>query len=640
MSVIGKELELINLMQVFDYGTRSFRIPDYQRGYSWEEEQRNDLLKDIEFGLSGEYSHYTGTLVAVKAGSQDNDIFEIVDGQQRLTTIVILLACIAHTLGQRKTSQPAQLRRCFLEEGSETGTTVRKFTLAPDHDGLFWQLVSTGTRGSARKESKGDQNIVDAFEQFYKWLDPKNSESLLAVYEYVTKRLGFLMYAPDNTKEIGIMFEVINNRGKPLSELEKVKNYLIYYSEKNDIRDLRKAVNSKWPEILADLNRCKLTSNEDENRFLRNCWIVFHDTNKSKSFYVYDNMKIRFPTTGSNWKQLIVFVEFLAIAARTYQKLYTREDVVVEEEIECLTHLGSQPVLASVMPLIIAVFYREVDPSTRVGLLRMIEKLNFRFYGTGIASRSDSGQGELFRLAHHFYNSHNTVCEGGVTASRLMESLREFVNFNANDQKLVKYLTLDLDESGDYYSWPWLKYFLASYEGYLERKVNRAETIEEKLAPRDRLTSNDFYHIEHIWAVGDFRIIDDRLNRNVNKRRLGNFILLRERRNISIKNKPPEEKVDRLYFDDVTDPPDTLMVRELKGLFDKARGEIDTDRKRKTKQYWHEVYAKFLDLHEEKFVNFALHRWRVDGSTTPVIMVTLDSLSVKNEIYELKYDNT
>ena len=82
-------------------------------------------------------------------------------------------------------------------------------------------------------------------------------------------------------------------------------------------------------------------------------------------------------------------------------------------------------------------------------------------------------------------------------------NLRKFVADNANDQKLVKHLTLDKDESGDYYFWSWLKYFLASYEGNLERKEKRAETLEEKLAKRDPQNSNDFYHLEHIWAVKD-----------------------------------------------------------------------------------------------------------------------------------------
>ena len=122
---------------------------------------------------------------------------------------------------------------------------------------------------SGRVENKGHQNIVDAFNQFKKWLQvPKNGTSLFEIYEYVTNRLGFLMYAPDNRKEIGIMFEVINNRGKPLSELEKVKNYLIYYSEKDNIQDLKKEVDAKWKEILKHLNSCNHTSNDDENGFL------------------------------------------------------------------------------------------------------------------------------------------------------------------------------------------------------------------------------------------------------------------------------------------------------------------------------------------------------------------------------------
>ncbi len=414
----------------------------------------------------------------------------------------------------------------------------------------------------------------------------------------------------------------------------------MYYSEKNDIQDLKTAVKDNWPKILGHLNSCNHTSNDDENGFLRNCWIVFQDTNKSKSSYVYDNLKDQFPTTGSNWARLIEFVAFLEDSAHTYQKLYTREDVT-EEETECLTRLGNQPVLASVLPLILAIFNRETEISTRVTLLQLIEKLNFRFYGTGIASRTDSGQGELFKLAHDFYNHYSKTREDGVLvdASWLEERLREFVNNNANDQKLIKNLTLDKDESGNYYSWSWLKYFLASYEGKLEREENRAETIGEKLAKRDPQTFNDFYQIEHIWAVGDDRIIDDKYNRDVNKRRLGNFILLRESVNKSMSNAPLEKKVEEKYFENIKDTPDTLMIRELRELFDKAKEEIDNRRRNKTWKYWYEVYARFLDLHEKKYVIFALDRWRVDGITKPVKEVTLNSLSDSNEIFKLKYKN-
>ncbi len=641
MSTIEHNLELLTLKQVFAEGKRSFSIPDYQRGYSWEEDQRKDLLKDIEYGMNGEHSHYTGTLVAVRKDSKDNDRleeFEIVDGQQRLTTLIILLSCIAHACKRMNAPEPEDLRHCFIEQETEDRKNIRrKFILSDEQDSLFREKVDEPDSDSSGKvKNKGDQNIVDAFDQFKKWLQgPENGTSLSEIYKYVTNKLGFLMYAPDDKREIGIMFEVINNRGKPLSELEKVKNYLIYYSEKNDVQKLKDAVKDKWPEILGHLNSCNHTSNDDENGFLRNCWIVFQDAKKNKSFNVYDNLKDRFPTTGSDWEQLEEFVEFLDKSAHTYRKLYTREGVTEDKEKECLTRLGHQPVLASVLPLILAIFNRETEPSTRVPLLQLIEKLNFRFYGTGIASRSDSKQGELFRLAHDFYNHHpKTRDDVLINASWLEERLREFVNNNAKDKNLIKHLTLDIDESGDYYHWSWLKYFLASYEGNLERKEGSGEKLEQYLAERDPQHPNDFYHLEHIWAVADTtKKIEDKGN----KRRLGNFILLKERVNQSMQDKPPEEKVIA-YFRNIENAPDTRMIRELKCLFDKAKEEIEIERERKTKGYWYEVYARFLDLHEEKYVNFALDRWRVEGINKPVKEVTLNSLSGSNEIYRLKYE--
>lgn len=637
MNAIDRSLELLTLKQVFAKGRRSFAIPDFQRGYSWEEDQRADLLRDIEYGLSGNYNHYGGTLVAVKNNSvQDFDHFEIVDGQQRLTTLIILLSCIAHDFSRLNMAAPEDLRRCFIEEGSNFGSTRRKFQLSDEQDSLFWQMINEPDSPVTIK-NKGHQNIVDAFDQLRDWIqEPKNEASIDEIYEYVTNSLGFLLYAPENSKEIGIMFEVINNRGKPLSELEKVKNYLMYFSEKNEIRDLKTIVKDKWPKILEHLNSCNHTSNDAENGFLRNCWIVFWDTNKSRSQHVYDNLKAQFPTTDeTNWKPLHEFVAFLEKSARSYRTLYTRDSVTDKEELNCLKRLGSQPVLASVLPLILAIFSRETNDTTRVGLLKLVEKLNFRFYGTGIASRADSGQGELFRLAHDFYVDRQ---EDGSSfdATSLESMLREFVNRNANDIKLVKNLTLDKDESGDYYSWSWLKYFLASYEGTLKQSTQREEKLEELLARQDSQNPNDFYQIEHIWAVRDYEKIDDSGNPDVNKRRLGNFILLRALPNKRISNKPPEVKVES-YLRNYSDMPETMMIRELKELFDKAQVEIERDRTNKTWKYWYVLYSRFLDLHEEKYINFALERWRVDGISHPVEGVVLNSVKRRNEneIYEL-----
>ena len=82
-----------------------FYVPDYQRGYAWEEQQCQDLIDDLELLRPETGRHYTGTLVVrstdrnnskpfIDANMQEYKSFDIIDGQQRLTTVVILLKAI------------------------------------------------------------------------------------------------------------------------------------------------------------------------------------------------------------------------------------------------------------------------------------------------------------------------------------------------------------------------------------------------------------------------------------------------------------------------------------------------------------------------------------------------------------------
>ena len=89
-----------NVVSLADlFHQRVFRVPNYQRGYSWEEQQVREFLEDLELLGPGRF-HYTGTVVLNEQGSrqprmdEDGNAYltaEIVDGQQRLTTIVLLL---------------------------------------------------------------------------------------------------------------------------------------------------------------------------------------------------------------------------------------------------------------------------------------------------------------------------------------------------------------------------------------------------------------------------------------------------------------------------------------------------------------------------------------------------------------------
>ena len=102
---------LINIQDLFK--NRYFFIPDYQRGYSWGKEQLEDLRKDIENMFNKNHKHFTGTIVAAKVGKSSNK-YDIVDGQQRLMTLVILIKEII----KQNPEEYDRLYNHYIERGS------------------------------------------------------------------------------------------------------------------------------------------------------------------------------------------------------------------------------------------------------------------------------------------------------------------------------------------------------------------------------------------------------------------------------------------------------------------------------------------------------------------------------------------
>ncbi len=134
--------ELMSLDQIFGDGeheNRIFRIPEYQRGYSWEKQQRADLFRDIEYLIKAEfeYRHYTGTIVVASDTQQEEcgyRVFDLVDGQQGVTTLILLLSVICRELGKSgKESESQKIFRQFIMGGS-VGNTVFKLRLGQSWD--------------------------------------------------------------------------------------------------------------------------------------------------------------------------------------------------------------------------------------------------------------------------------------------------------------------------------------------------------------------------------------------------------------------------------------------------------------------------------------------------------------------------
>lgn len=608
---------LLTIKDIFN--NRLFNIPDYQRGYSWETPQLEDLINDIEQVSCKDYVHYTGTIVLTQKG----DRFDIVDGQQRITTLTILLNEIYRT----SESQFADIKEIFLEREHEAVLQLNK-----ENNDFFYNTV-LGKNETRVADTRSEQNIRNAVDFFRSYLDNDVTKAE-KLYQTILTKLGFLCFIADNENEVGCMFEVINNRGKSLSELEKIKNYFIYLATIYQRTDLRNIINSSWGTILRNLNTSGFTSNEKENEFLRNCYLVFYSYNKTRSWHVYEELKLRYPSTSltigdDTIEEIKKFVAFLCDASQYTVWFYT-DSIPGDKYLKhrkWLTRLRCHHVCASIYPLYLATMTKLSGNSQEVlELLELIEKLNFRVYVLPNAnvSRTDSRQGELFEWAHQLY--HNT---DEPFLEELKQSMVNFIKTHCPAKIFVQSLTIDADESIDYYTWGGLRYLLSSYEEFL-RESQRKETwnIANILRKRkDSSNTNDYLSLEHIWArANQSNHFDEGC---IEKRRLGNFVLMGMSDNIINQNKDISEKIDKMVENNAA--LSMLQIYELKKLYTDATEWLKNKRKNKTKNYYREVAQFINDKRECSLINFAIRRWAVPGEQD--VSVKIDSFDNNTKEY-------
>ena len=137
---------VLTLDQLFH--RRVFRVPDYQRGYAWEARQISEFFEDLEILGSGRY-HYTGTVVLHDAGNRtprmdtdgnNYDVVDIVDGQQRITTIVLILDAIRRglsNLGAGAKALGKGIEKNYIATKEVNGLSLHKLSLNSDCDHFF-----------------------------------------------------------------------------------------------------------------------------------------------------------------------------------------------------------------------------------------------------------------------------------------------------------------------------------------------------------------------------------------------------------------------------------------------------------------------------------------------------------------------
>lgn len=264
----------------------SFIIPPFQRNYEWNESQCSELYDDVKSAVKNGREHYLGNIVYyVSASNASFREYILVDGQQRFTTVMLLLCAIRDLSGDEKlinniNTSYLKHDESRLMEGEEE-YRIRLKQTSNDYDD-FLKVIDKN-----QIDEYSSSNIINNYLYFKRTitedLENKSIESLKDVYDAIEKLqiVKVDLEIQDNLEEVQLIFEKINSTGKPLSFTDLIRNFLLI-SKKSQQQD--KLFKKYWKKIEADLGPDLLEP-------FMSCYLVYKIKDDIKSTDKYKRFK-------------------------------------------------------------------------------------------------------------------------------------------------------------------------------------------------------------------------------------------------------------------------------------------------------------------------------------------------------------
>jgi len=316
---MANELHSLSIL----FQNRLFRIPDYQRGYAWKREQLADFWDDL-MNLQEDRYHYTGLLSVKPLSRKDAKTwhgdewlldsgfkpFHVVDGQQRLTTFSILmfeLVFFVKRLPENadkydedifigfESVRDIQAKYIMRKRPPKNLVTTYLFgyeTDNPSADYLKYKIFEEPYGGTVF-ETYYTKNLKFAKNFFAENIDSlyqsEGVGGIECLYRKLILHLMFNLHEIEDDYDVFVAFETMNNRGKRLTNLELLKNRLIYLTtlfndaqlDKRDKEQLRQDINDAWKEVYYQLGRNQAAPLSDDE-FLRHHWIMYFTYSRKK----------------------------------------------------------------------------------------------------------------------------------------------------------------------------------------------------------------------------------------------------------------------------------------------------------------------------------------------------------------------
>ena len=495
-----------------------FKIPQYQRAYSWGTKQREDLFTDIRKSheAQNDNEHFMATIVGLRRREIyiGTDVFQevdIVDGQQRLTTLILLFKAIAEALDRLNSDEEKTGEQ--LDEILVKQDKTSPLLLQTNHDGSehFADYIRSGKETDYNKaKTLADREILRAIKEcknfVKKWQD--SDYSLNKLVTHLKNRLTFIFHEIGDERLVYTVFEVLNSRGLAVSWFDRLKSMLmsiVFEAEGGNKDETIKEIHELWASIYRIIGLRQGLSTES----LRFAATLQSQTSPSRPLGEEDAVQLLLNVSERKPSKVIEVTKWVKSVTKAVDEL------TADHRKNAVTKIAQARLVAVAINL-----RSDLATEDRNTILRRWENVTFRIYGMyGYDART--AVGDYTRLAWKIIKEKLPVND----IMKELSSIGAYYPVNEAVEEL---------QEADCYS-PWkeeLRYFFRRYEEHLAKKANQNFNNEQW---------------NRIWSCSAADSIEHILPQKTEKpylHWLGNLVILPPKLNSRLQAKPPKDKAD------------------------------------------------------------------------------------------------
>ena len=561
MSISKSQTEKIG--SIFN-GNR-FVIPTYQRKYSWTDTERKALWQDIEESIKDNMNHFVGTLSFKEnkaVGLSTDTLYEIIDGQQRITTLFILLKVLIDKISNEDTRK-SQLGAFIGDKGN-----LKLHPLGVDGDFLNKLLFEFDTIKEEEINKRSQKFMYSAkklFTAFTNALKPQDIEQRII---FIRDRIEVLVFNVESQAQAVKMFSIINDRGLPLRILDKTKSILMLYSTlhleeqlNGQINDGFEKIFDSYDDLLVTRDKLGILGRLEENTIFTQHYYsskkLFPATwnNRDGADTIFDNLKTRCEELKDKSDELKKFITDYLTDFQNFAVSYS--SMIKEAETKSVFQKPFRYLefTATLYPLIVRLYMQnKLDD-----LLPILEAIEVRVYKL----RGTNPIADMYWLSSY-------ISENDLTIDEIKSSLINFNEKFVNNHVFATYLDSAIADNGA------VKYILSEFN-----KENIDIATYKNLQVEHVFSKNPNYEVSSYGFSEDY---------DYEKNRLGNLGLLEYWLNEGLGNLPPINKVTGYLQSSIND------TRNL-------AGEIQIGK-----------FAKQnVDDRRKLIIDFCIDRFKLDG---------------------------